>query len=414
MKLLAALVLCLLSFLSQPLQAAEPLWQHQLDGPVSGKPLVIEQGIYVAAGYSLYQFRPDGQLLNRTEFSHRLYATPVPYQDGVLIHAEDGLHALDFSGNKRWHHQSIDAPLKVDGQSWGWGEGRFIDPWAWYRASVTVDNNRAYYGTASGIYAVRLNDGSRVWHTDTGVTHTTPVLVENRLVAGSWDNHLYGLDAKSGELIWQFEGGTPAGAMAGWTGWLGFNLHPVSDGKSIYAGNRGSYFYRINARTGEQLWAVKQASSWIGSPALLHREHIYYGLSDGLGLMVQHKSSGNITRFIPMPHLIFAAPVAAKDHVYFATLSGEVFALNTGTMEYQRIHQTDASSKNYAQHVKKDGGPIYQKPPADLSAHQGAQWQVQQMLQGLDSILSLSIRDNRLYLGTATGRLVSLALEQTH
>lgn len=364
----------------------------------------------MAAGHTLYRFSAEGQLLNRTGFSHKLYAKPVAYGNGLLIHAEDGLHALDFSGNPIWHHASVDGPLKIEGQSWGWGEGLFTDPWAWYRSSVTVDGSRAYYGTASGTYAVSLKDGSRVWHADTGVTHTTPVQIDSKLVVGSWNNHLYGLDAKSGEQVWQFEGGTPQGAMAGWNGWLGFNLDPVADGKSVYAGNRGSYFYRINAGTGEQLWAVKQASSWIGSPALLHQDQIYYGLSDGLGLMVQQKSSGNITRFIPMPHLIFAAPVVAQNSIYFATLSGEVFELNTGTMEYQRIYQTSASNKNYADHVKEGGGPIYQKPPADLSAHQGAQWQVQQMLQGLDSILSLSIKGNRLYLGTATGKLIALNL----
>lgn len=81
MKFLSAILLFLLCFLSQPLQATEPVWQHQLDGSVSGKPLVTDQGIYVAAGHSLYQFSSDGQLLNRTEFSHQLYATPVVYQD---------------------------------------------------------------------------------------------------------------------------------------------------------------------------------------------------------------------------------------------------------------------------------------------------------------------------------------------
>lgn len=45
MKFLSALILLLLYFLSQPLQATEPLWQHQLDGPVSGKPLVTEQDL---------------------------------------------------------------------------------------------------------------------------------------------------------------------------------------------------------------------------------------------------------------------------------------------------------------------------------------------------------------------------------
>ncbi|ALS97037.1 PQQ-binding-like beta-propeller repeat protein [Lacimicrobium alkaliphilum] len=412
MKSLSALLLLLLYFLSAPLQATEPSWQHQLDGPVSGKALVTEQGIYVAAGHTLYQFNDQGQVLNRTGFSHKLYATPVAHQGGLLIHAGDGLHALDFSGNTIWHHASVDGPLKIEGQSWGWGEGLFTDPWAWYRSSVTVDGTRAYYGTANGTYAVSLKDGSRLWHTDTGVTHTTPVLVGNRLVVGSWNNHLYGLDPQTGEQVWQFEGDKQRGYGADWNGWLGFNLDPVTDGKSVYAGNRGGYTYRLRAETGELLWSAKHGNTWVGSPAIIHQEQLYYGLSDGLGLVARKKTNGNITQFVPMPHLIFAAPVAAQNKIYFATLSGEVFELDTGTMEHQRIYQSQASSKNYSQHVKTESGPLYQNPPADLSAHQGAQWQVQQMLQGLDSILSLSVENNHLYLGTATGRLISLPLEQ--
>ncbi|GGD61410.1 outer membrane protein assembly factor BamB family protein [Lacimicrobium alkaliphilum] len=412
MKLLYAVVAYLLCLLATPLNAAEPLWQHQLDGPISGQPLVTERGIYVTANKSLYQFSAGGELLERLDFSSRLYATPVAYQDGLLIHAEDGLYALDHEGNQRWHHYSVDGPLKTEGQGWGWGEGLFTDPWAWYRSSVTIKGEQAYYGTASGTYAVLLKDGSRLWHSDTGVTHTTPLLVADRLIVGSWNNHLYGLDPQTGQRIWHFEGGTPKGAMADWNGWLGFNLDPVGDNKSVYVGNRGSYFYRISAATGDLIWAVKQATSWIGSPAIIHQDKIYYGLSDGLGLMVQNKSSGNIQQFIPMPHLIFAAPVAAKEHIYFATLSGEVFELNSTTSEYRRVYQTGTSTKNYAVHVKEDGGPIYQKRPVDMTSHLGARWQIQQIWQGLDSILSLSYQHGTLYLGTATGKLISLQVGQ--
>ena len=44
------------------------------------------------------------------------------------------------------------------------------------------------------------------WKFETGGSiHSSPTIFEGLVYFGSWDNHLYALDVKTGELKWKFE-----------------------------------------------------------------------------------------------------------------------------------------------------------------------------------------------------------------
>ncbi|MGL6159011.1 outer membrane protein assembly factor BamB family protein [Microbulbifer sp.] len=399
------LALALLCITVLPIQAGE-LWRVQTSAPVTASPLVSQQALYLANGYQLRALSLDGKPLWSRDFTGQLHSQPLRMADKLLVHADDGLHALSLEGEPLWHHASQDGPMQVEGESWGWGKGLKADPWAWYRSSIASDGKLAYYGTRQGTYAVDLADGRERWHADTGTSHTTPALAQNLLVVGSWNNHLYGLNKDTGRIVWQREGCTPGGQYKDWIGWLGFNLDPLVDDKAVYAGNRGTCFYKMDHQTGELEWQVKHATSWIGSPARAQGDKVVYGLSDGLALVEQDKATGNFTRVIQSPHLIFAPPALMGDRLFFATLSGELYRVDTHSSKPQRVFQTLASRDHYAEHVKAEGGPIYHTPPKELSAHDGATWQVNIMLKELDAIVSLSEQDGRLYLGTHDGQLI--------
>ncbi|GAB3013085.1 outer membrane protein assembly factor BamB family protein [Bowmanella dokdonensis] len=403
--------LCWLFCLLFPLAVeAELLWEYQSGGPVTAPPLITNKGLFLAAGQAVHHLDKRGALLNRLPLDEDVRSTPVIHQGLLLVHGKGGLFAFSADGSQLWHHASQDGPLMVAGETWGWGEGVYADPWAWYRSGVAVKDNTAFYSDSGGTYAVELKTGKRLWHRDTGQTHTTPVVGDDAVFAASWNNSLYALSPANGEILWRFDADLPAGQFSGWAGWQGLNLTPTLNGKAIYLGSRGTYLYKLAASSGKEIWRVKHASTWIGSPAMVFDNTLYYGLSDGTALVGQALDSGNLTHLVQSPHLIFAPPVQVDGRIYFATLSGELFEYMPGTGQRRRLYQTRASADHYPRHVKAGGGPNYLPADPQLSPHQATVKQVQVMLREMDSILSLTTDGQQLYLGTATGRLLAIRI----
>ncbi|GGO65601.1 outer membrane protein assembly factor BamB family protein [Bowmanella pacifica] len=386
---------------------AKLLWQIQTDDGVFASPVVHNGVLYLANGNKLSALNLQGTLLWQHPLSAPARSTPAIAHDMLLLQTEQGLLAFSLTGQLTWQHLSKDGPRLVNGANWGWGKGDYAEPWSWYRSSVTLDKGVAYYGSQTGTYAVRITDGQQLWYQDTGMTHTQPAVSQEIVVVGSWNNHLYGLNAQNGDILWQFESPLPQGELGGWDGWQGFNLNPVISGDYVYVGSRSTWFFKLGLKDGREAWSTKHASSWIGSTALVHNGQVYYGLSDGLALIGQHTQSGNIEHFVRSPHLIFAAPVAIGEQLYFATLSGELFSYLPASGKHQRLYQTQSSQMHYQKHVKPLGGPNYQPLDPKLPIYQASLKQVTELLEDMDSIVSLGTADGVLYLGLTNGRLLA-------
>jgi len=80
-----------------------------------------------------------------------------------------------------------------------------------------------------------------------GVT-AGPVVTEDFVYAGSWDNHLYALDPRTGELRWKFR--VEAGGIQG-----AVTLIPGST--DILIGDGWTTVYRLDGRTGDVRWQTR-------------------------------------------------------------------------------------------------------------------------------------------------------------
>ena len=198
--------------------ASEPLWEFDAGEKIIGAPVVHGDHIYVSGGQSLFALDKQGRKLWQYPAGAAIAAAVAVSGENIFLHAENGLHAVSLQGKKQWFFAAPDRPLAIDGKSWGWGEGVFTDPWAWYRSDPIVAGDSVFVGSGSGVYAVSKETGQQQWFRETGLTHTTPAIHEGILVVGSWDNHVYGLKTDTGEIAWKLEGSLPQGAMAGWNG----------------------------------------------------------------------------------------------------------------------------------------------------------------------------------------------------
>ncbi|MBN1249588.1 MAG: PQQ-binding-like beta-propeller repeat protein [Anaerolineae bacterium] len=69
---------------------------------------------------------------------------------------------------------------------------------------AVTDGRRVFVGARDGVYALRLKDGAHQWVFRTGAYVTAPPVIAGDVlcIAGN-DRHLYGVDRRTGALLWQ-------------------------------------------------------------------------------------------------------------------------------------------------------------------------------------------------------------------
>ena len=302
--------------------APAPRWQRQLGAPVWGSPIVYDNIVYVAAtdgrvhalhaadGEPLWTWtgphpfygdalvtvdalylldershlvalpRADGSLLWRLNlhetnsspaagspprnptFNHRT-ATPVLDSRGILYvgSTDQHLYAINAeSGRVVWRHPTpapIHAPVALHGDN---------------LVAACFD------GTLFSIH--RRNRRERFRSTFDGPLVSAPVVVGDRLVIGSRDYFLHGLDAATGTARWR---------NTYWFSWVE-STPRVADG-ILYIG--GSDFRRVSAldpRDGRQLWSTDVLGLSWGSP-VLNSDSVFAGTAgqDLPGTVISHQ-----------------------------------------------------------------------------------------------------------------------------
>ena len=104
---------------------------------------------------------------------------------------------------------------------------------------------------------MNIKDGTRLWTFQSGSEiKASPVLVGDVVLAGSYDSHLYGLDAKTGKPRWKVQTngmvhGTPAvvdgiAFIAGCDAIL--RAIRVADGKEVYQIEAGAYIFLMPSK----------------------------------------------------------------------------------------------------------------------------------------------------------------------
>lgn len=402
------LVICLMFFSS--LSFSKVQWQFNTQGKVAGQPVVYQEHIYILSGKSLSVLNKLGELKWSYNLKANSYSKVAIEKNTIFVLAENGLHAISMTGQLKWLFSSQDKPLFIEGNTWGWGDGLFEEPWSWYRSSPTVVKDKVFFANANGTFALSRITGEQLWHAKTGSTHTKPAFNDGIVIVGSWDNHLYGLNENDGSIVWKFESRMPQGAMANWNGWQGFNLDPIIYNGIAYVGNRGSYFYAINAKTGIEQWSSQYAGTWIGSSAIESEGEIFFGTSDGYSLIGLNAKTGSQTLLHLNDFYNSAQPQANETTVYYATVSGQLYAVNKKTSKSELIFSTPQSTKNYASIVKKTGGL---KRKFGIKGHYSNESEfkdIKYMHQKLDSILSVTLDNKMIYLGSANGNVYAISL----
>jgi outer membrane protein assembly factor BamB len=162
-------------------------------------------------------------------------------------------------------------------------------------------------------YALRLSDGQMIWDSHTqGAFAGTPVLRNDTLYIGAFDDKLYALDARTGDERWRFPG-------ENWF-WGG----PVIYGDILYAVDVNGNVYALDAETGDQVWhqpldapvragpvlSVDGSQVFVGS-----QNGTLYALDTGDGFVLWSRADEGNGQFL-------SPPVVSESTVYTALIYG--------------------------------------------------------------------------------------------
>ncbi|MBN2043889.1 MAG: PQQ-like beta-propeller repeat protein [Anaerolineales bacterium] len=258
------------------------------------------------------------------------------------------------------------------------GTGAVASSWP----GITVNGETAYIAFNASIYTIDLtqqgnlkrtapsNDKDLRGHT---FFHPPVILDEETLLVGSYKNSLYKIDSSSGQTTEFFtharnrwiatplisdetiyapnaNGTLYALALDGTVKWefetdAAIWATPVKDNGSLYLVSQDHTMYAVNARTGDQIWAIDLGAASVNSPALDENGILYIGTFGSKVFAIDSKTGESIWE-IETQDYVWGSPVLGPDSTLFVTdLSANLYAIDTqaANILWQKQVDTDTS-----------------------------------------------------------------------
>ncbi len=284
------------------------LWELETRGPNVARPVAVGEDLIIGSSdghvYRIHQRNGKPIWVSEHPGKGGVLSTPTVHGGRIFVTSIDNrITALDFeTGALVWDKRRPHASdFTVTGQ-----------------AGATIVGNTVVTGFSDGqLVAYAVSDGATEWSVDLSGgkaefvdVDTTPVLVDDVLVAGSYRRGLYGLDPKTGDIKWLMKGeafGTPA---------------MIED--LIYVPQATGRILAIQPRDGSIRWIARFASEWATTPAVT-RKYVLAPVGDSLAV-IERGSGRTLTRFDDLRG-VKGTPDAAFGTAYLIANSGTVYAL---------------------------------------------------------------------------------------
>ena len=262
----------------------------------------------------------------KVRWRHRMldegFGGPVRHGDLVIIGAQDGMHALDFTtGEEVWAnrlHEMVQSPLLVD------------------------DVLYCPCRLPGFVAAVRVTDGSTVWRfapetkTEDSDFEASPVLAEEVLCVSRNDGTVFGLEPTTGEAVWERRVGRSAwGAPA------------YVDGVLVVL-SRDGIVAAIAPESGRIIWwtgldeleGFSANFDTTATPAVADGSvFVAAGLGANAALACLDLSSGALRWLFRPPPVrrpgfkAATSPTVARDSVYYAHADGTLYRVDASNGE---------------------------------------------------------------------------------
>lgn len=266
----------------------------------------------------------NGKKLWSFQSGKRIVGTPA-VSEGIVVFgsADCKIYGLDAqNGNLLW---TVEAAEPVLG-------------------AVTIENGIAYIGASDHTFrAVNIRTGEVKWAFAgvRGYIETKPLVTDNKVIFGAWDNTLYALNKADGKELWKWTGGLTRMHFSPAAVW------PVAADGKVFITDPQRAMTAIDIETGNTVWRTFQS---------MVRETI--GLSEDKERIYSKTMNDSIVCYSTkgdQPHKLWASNVGfgyehapsmqvEKNGVVFgSTKEGLIFALEAVTGKVLWKHKTGNS-----------------------------------------------------------------------
>lgn len=234
---------------------------------------------------------------------------------------------------------------------------------------LTVNDGTAYVAYNTFVYAVDVEAGTEVWRfpdeADNAVQFfAAPAITEDgRVLAGSYNNRLYSLDAETGDPAdqgWPFQG---AGR---------FVASPLAAAGTVFAPTAAEVMYALDAETGEVLWTFETEEAQWSTP-VTNGELVYLPSMGHRVFAIDPQTEELVWSTEDLGGAIVGSPVLEDGRLFIGTFAQQVLALDAATGEV--IDRYDTNGWVWSAPALVDGrlyfgdlqGYVYALDAADLS-----------------------------------------------
>jgi len=185
--------------------------------------------------------------------------------------------------------------------------------------------------------------------------HASPAIVDGKLCIGSWDSYFYALDAATGEELWRFKTGEDPDIH----NQVGIQSSATVADRIVYFGCRDSNLYALDVATGNKRWAFSNKGSWVISSPIVHDGKVYFATSDTALLNILDAKTGAPIDSLKFHWPIFASPSIAGNLLYLGGQDGKLVAIDLASRKPVWVFQSEGSRKNLAAFSRADSDPDY-------------------------------------------------------
>ena len=265
------------------------------------------------------------------------YSNPVVTRDMIIFGSDEGgVYGYYKDGTRRWTfnpnlRQVFSAPA-WDGQ------------------------NLIFFGaTNQRVYAVAVDTGQQAWAFRTqDRVKGDPAFWQGLVIIGSYDKHLYGLDARTGKPRWVFPQPRPRPpAQKGKppveeperhvvdTGEFSYSKPLVANGVA-YVGNLDGHLYAVDASTGLMRWrfrtghGTEQGGIGITSSPTISSGVLFFGSSDHHVYAIA-EDGVQVKWVFRTGDAVLASPRVSDGVVYVGSVDRHLYALDekTGALKWK-------------------------------------------------------------------------------
>jgi outer membrane protein assembly factor BamB len=261
--------------------------------------------------------------------------------------------------------------------------GRRIASTSW--PGITVDGELAYVAFNQQIFAVdpsqQRSAGEYPASPGSTTYYAAPAVTDGLLVAGGYDNVLYGINRDTLSVSWNFHlasdryiaspvilDGTIFAATGGnelfaldlatldelgvmdkpddarrsaeqaaveWTfeADQGIWATPLVTTSTIYLTSLDHHVYALETETGRELWTIELDGAMAGTPVLSPDQKTLFVGNFDYDLYALDAANGDIRWRIGAENWVWGRPVLADEKLFFGDLAGYLYAVNPGTGE---------------------------------------------------------------------------------